>query len=235
MNDRNQPPSAAVSPAGKNTNQRPAVGDYIMKIEEVPKEVRDYAINKISPKDADGNIQKDEKGKEMRAGISTAKENGSYYGSVILNNDKFIVQAVGKDRGYAVVHPKDKVELQGPTLATLDEQKRMNGFDVQIHYTGDRAKAYPYKAKETTAEQGEKALASKAKEAMTPETLIAKAQEYAAENIKNANQRTAFLKHMEAVTQQAFQRDTAPQQQASKPAPQKAQQTPEQAGKGIER
>jgi len=230
MNDRNQTPSAD-SKAGKSTNQRPAVGDYLMKIEDVPKEVRDYAINKISPKDADGNTQKDEKGKERRAGISSAKENGSYYGPVILNNDKFIVQAVGKDRSYAVVHPKDKVELQGPTLATLDEQKRMNGFDVQIHYTGDRAKAYPHKAKETTAAQGEKTQASKPKEGMTPETIIAKAQEYAAENIKHAGQRTAFLKHMEAVTQQAFQRDTSPQKQAIKPAT----QTPEQSTKGIER
>lgn len=230
MNDRTVP-AAGESQTVKTSKQRPTVGDYLMKIEEVPKEVRDYAINKLSPADADGNRLKDAQGKEVRAGISTAKENGSYYGPVVLNNDKFIVQAVGKDQSYAVVHPKDKVELQGQTLAMLDAKKRLNGFNVQIHYTGDKAKAYPYRAKEATADKAE----AQQKEAVKPETLIAQAQQYAAENIKNANQRAAFLKHMEQVTQQAFQREGTQQQPAkSKPVPSK-EQSEKAANQGIER
>jgi len=237
MNDRTH--SAGDNAQAKQpARQRPQVGDYLMKIEEVPKEVRDYAINKISPKDAEGHPLKDGEGKDVRAGIAVAKENGSYYGPVVLNNDKFIVQAVGKDRSYAVVHPKDKVELQGSTLAMLDAKKQLNGFNVQIHYTGDKAKAYPFKPKEATAEQGQQREAAKpaekAKETMKPEAFIAQAQEYAAGNIKNAIQRAAFLKHMEAVTQQAFQPREQAAQQAAKPAPQKAQAA-QQADNSIER
>ena len=86
MNDRTIP-AGDNAPAKQPAKQRPQVGDYLMKIEEVPKEVRDYAINKLSPKDADGNRLKDDAGKEVRAGIAAAKENGSYYGPVVLNND----------------------------------------------------------------------------------------------------------------------------------------------------
>ncbi|HBN8308912.1 TPA: hypothetical protein L3685_005977 [Pseudomonas aeruginosa] len=103
MNDRTIP-AGDNAPAKQPAKQRPQVGDYLMKIEEVPKEVRDYAVNKLSPKDADGNRLKDDAGKEVRAGIAAAKENGSYYGPVVLNNDKFIVQAVGKDRSYLEAH-----------------------------------------------------------------------------------------------------------------------------------
>ncbi|EMG0636408.1 hypothetical protein V3X37_004492 [Salmonella enterica] len=239
MNDRTIP-AGDNTPAKQPAKQRPQVGDYLMKIEEVPKEVRDYAVNKLSPKDADGNRLKDDAGKEVRAGIAAAKENGSYYGPVVLNNDKFIVQAVGKDRSYAVVHPKDKVELQGSTLAMLDAKKQLNGFNVQIHYTGDKAKAYPFKPKEATADQAQgqqrdqAPKAKEAKETMKPEALLAQAQEYAAGNIKNANQRAAFLKHMEAVTKQAFEPREQAAQQAAKPAPTKAQPA-KQADKGIER
>ncbi|WP_150322269.1 hypothetical protein [Enterobacter hormaechei] len=69
---------------------------------------------------------------------------------------------------------------------------------------------------------------------MKPEALLAQAQEYAAGNIKNANQRAAFLKHMEAVTKQAFEPREQAAQQAAKPAPTKAQPA-KQADKGIER
>ncbi len=202
MNSLSTPPAPDPKETGNSAN-RP-IGNFLIKIEEVPAEVRDYAINKLSPKDANGNSIKDKQGKDVRAGISTARENGSYYGPVILNNDKFIVQAVGKDRSYAVVHPKEKVKLQGSTLTMLDSKKQLNGFNVQVHYSEGQAKAYPYKPKETildeTSKVNEKAI-------IKPEYLIAKAQEYAVSNIKHAGQRAAFLKHMEKVTQQAFQQE----------------------------
>ena len=139
MNDR-----TAGFPAGQSQRSggnSKVVGNYLHKIEEVPKEVRDYAINKLNPLDAAGERIKDAHGNNITARVSTAKENGSYYGPVILNNDKFIVQAVGKDRISAVVHHKDDVALQGASLALLDAKKTMNGPSVQVHYTGDKAKA----------------------------------------------------------------------------------------------
>jgi len=233
MNDRAiQPGNDA--PAQKPAAQaRPKPGAYLMQIDHVPAEVREYAVNKISPTDSSGNPLKDDAGKEVKASISVAKENGSYYGPVILNNDKFIVQAVGKQRNYAVVHPKDKVELQGSTLKMLDQKKQLNGFNVQIHYSGDKAKAYPFKPREATAQQEQQAPA---KEQMKPEELLAQAQEYAAKNIKNTNQRNAFMKHLEVVAKQAFDapEQAAQQKTTAKPVQQK-QRPAKQADQGIER
>lgn len=226
MNDRS-PSSADPGLTQQPPRQRPAPGDYLMNIEDVPREVREYAINRLA---AGGGGSRDD-----RPNISVARENGSYYGPVILNNERFIVQAVGKDRGSAVVHPKELVELQG-VANELNEKRRLNGFSVQVHYTGDRAKGYPYKPKEATADHGQQQESSKpaVKETMKPETVIAKAQEYAAENIKNAIQRATFLKHMEAATQLAFQPRDQQAQQATKAPVEKAQPA-KQADTGIER
>lgn len=231
MNDR-----TAGSPAG----QRPAgnskvVGGYVHKIEEVPKEVRDYAINKLNPVDAAGERLKDAQGNNITARISTAKENGSYYGPVILNNDKFIVQAVGKERLSAVVHHKEDVALQGASLAVLDAKKTMNGTNVQVHYTGEKAKAYPWADKSKQAADPARDVPEKvsqqapAKDALKPEDFMKQAADYAKENIKNTNQREAFLKHLGNVTEQAFNK----QLEATKtmPAPMQAKQ----ADSGIER
>lgn len=223
--------------AGSPAAQRPAkvVGGYLHKIEEVPKEVRDYAINKLNPVDEAGERIKDAQGNNITARISTAKENGSYYGPVILNNDKFIVQAVGKERLSAVVHHKDDVALQGASLALLDAKKTMNGTSVQVHYTGDKAKAYHWsdKSKQQAAEPS-KDVPEKAapREPMKAEDFMKQAAEYAKENIKNTNQREAFLKHLGNVTEQAFNREQ-PQPAKAKPTPAQAQE--KQADSGIER
>lgn len=157
----------------------------LLKIEDVPKEIRDFAVNKISPKDDLGNPRKDGKGKDIVASITTAKEGGSYYGQVVLNNEKFLVQVVGKDKNFAIVHPKDKIELQGANLNKLDAEKRLNNQSIQIHYKGDKAKAYSWAVnKEKTNE-------------LTPEKFIEQARQYAQNNIKNAGQRTTFINHLE--------------------------------------
>jgi len=234
MNER-----TAGSPAGQRTaSNTKVVGGYLHKIEEVPKEVRDYAINKLNPVDAAGERIKDAQGNNITARISTAKENGSYYGPVILNNEKFIVQAVGKERLSAVVHHKDDVALQGASLALLDAKKTMNGTNVQVHYTGDKAKAYHWSDKSKQAADPAKDAPEKApqhaaaKEAMKPEDFMKQAADYAKENIKNTNQREAFLKHLGNVTEQAFNKQQ-PEAVKSKPASAPAQD--KQADAGIER
>ena len=231
MNER-----TAGSPAGQRTaSNTKVVGGYLHKIEEVPKEVRDYAINKLNPVDAAGERIKDAQGNNITARISTAKENGSYYGPVILNNEKFIVQAVGKERLSAVVHHKDDVALQGSSLALLDAKKTMNGTNVQVHYTGDKAKAYHWSDKSKQAADPAKDAPEKApqqapvKEAMKAEDFMKQAADYAKENIKNTNQREAFLKHLGNVTEQAFNKQ--PEATKSTPAPVQAKQ----ADTGIER
>ena len=231
MNERTAG-SPAVQRTASNTK---VVGGYLHKIEEVPKEVRDYAINKLNPVDAAGERIKDAQGNNITARISTAKENGSYYGPVILNNEKFVVQAVGKERLSAVVHHKDDVALQGASLALLDAKKTMNGTNVQVHYTGDKAKAYHWSDKSKQAADPAKDAPEKApqqapvKEAMKAEDFMKQAADYAKENIKNTNQREAFLKHLGNVTEQAFNKQ--PEATKSTPAPVQAKQ----ADTGIER
>lgn len=200
MNDRtvNFQPS---QPQQGNANSK-VIGGYIHKIENVPKEIRDYAINKLSV-NAAGERIKDQHGNEIMARISTAKENGGYFGPVILNNEKFIVQAVGRNHLSAVVHQKSDVILKGESLALLDAKKMMNGTSLQIHYKGDKANAYHWsdKSRQISGPVQEKAPV---KEAMKAEDLMKIATDYAKENIKNSNQRAAFLKHVGSVSDLAF-------------------------------
>jgi hypothetical protein len=171
---------------------RKVAGDYVSKVEDVPKEVRDYAVNKLTPL-VDGKRVNDAQGKEIMAVVSTAKENGSYYGPVVLNNDKYLVQAVGKDRLYAIVHRKEDLTLKGSTLALLDTKKQLNGTNVQIHYTGDKAQAYPYADKSRQSDATAPAKEASARVAIKPEDFMQKANEYAKAKIKNGNQREAAI------------------------------------------
>jgi hypothetical protein len=203
-------------------------GKYLSKIDEVPKEIRDYAINKLTPLDTNGKRVKDSQGNEVTASTSAAKENGSYYGPVILNNDNYLVQTVGKDRLFAIVHEKQNVAFQGASLATLDAKKSLNGTNIQIHYTNDKAKAYPWADKSQKIESKE----SPGEKTIKPEDLMQRAAEYAKANIKNSNQREAFLKHLNNVTEQVFnkpQPEVKPHREEPKPEKDKQTET------GIER
>ncbi|MDD2468941.1 MAG: hypothetical protein PHI97_33645 [Desulfobulbus sp.] len=180
----------------ENQANNSIAGVYLMNAEDIPTELKEYAINKLNP--SENNY------------IVPAKEGGSYYGPVILNNENFIVQAVGREKNCAVVHQKDKIELKGST-SSLDEKKQLNGFNIQVHYTGDKAKAYPYKPKEKNADQEQEKPEQQQKkrtaDSITVEKIISTAQEYASKNIKNGNQRAAFLKHLEGVTLQLQQKE----------------------------
>jgi len=173
-------------------------GKYLSNIDEVPKEIRDYAINKLTPLDSGGNRIKDGKGNDVTASISAAKENGSYYGPVILNNDNYLVQAVGKERLFAIVHEKQNVAFQGAALPTLDAKKSLNSTNIQIHYTNDKAKAYPWTDKTQNVESKQEPE----EKTIKPDEFLKKAAEYAAANIKNPIQRQAFMKHLNNVTEQ---------------------------------
>lgn len=226
MNER----TSSTTPSRSQNSNVKAAGDYIHKIADVPVEVREYAINKLNPVDAAGERINDAQGNPITARISAAKENGSYYGPVVLTNDKYIVQAVGKERLSAVVHRREDVELQGASLALLDSKKQLNTMSVQTHYTGNKAKVYPWAEKNRQAT--EPAKEAPAKEAVKPEDFMQKAAEYAKANIKHAGQREAFMKHLGNVTEQAFNKEqTAQSKTQARPAP--AQE--KQADNSIER
>jgi len=210
--------------------ERAPIGEPLMKIGDVPAEIRAYAQNKLSP-------GKDDAGKDIRVNIAVARENGSYYGPVVLNGENYIVQAVGKEHNYAVVHPKENVALQGDLLNSLDANKKLNNFNIQIHYKGDQAKAYPFKPKEKEAatEQAQHGKTSKDKpHGMTPEEVLANAKEYAA-NIKNAGQRTTFLKHMEAAVAQARHAPAQEAQHQARASAPRSTQAEKQTAQGPER
>lgn len=215
MNQRTAESSGQWQNAGRNPT---VVGSYLHNIDLVPREVRDYALNKLNATQHAGNRIQDSQGKPATARISTAKENGSYYGSVILNNDNFIVQAVGRERLSAVVHHKIDVALQGASLAMLDAKKTMNGASIQVHYTGATAKAYPWADKARAGHEQDRAAPPKGqvKEPMKADEFMRQAADYARENIRNTNQREAFLKHLANVTEQAF---NTPQSEAVKTTP----------------
>ncbi|MDR0576126.1 MAG: hypothetical protein LBI87_00950 [Candidatus Accumulibacter sp.] len=196
------------------------VGNFIMRPDQVPAEIQAYVRDRLGY-DAEGNPRKDEKGEEIKPAVVPAKENGSYKGTIILNSESYIVQSVGKEARTAVVHRKDDVELVGSKLKWRDENKKLHNADVQIYYNDDKAKAYPWDKNKTLGQEAAKGAPEKP--ALKPEAVLEKAQQYAADNIKNAKQREAFLKHMENMTQQFSAQKPEPARagktEQAKPAP----------------
>ena len=183
------------------TYQRPLIGDPITDIRNVPKEIRDTAIVRAAPKNHKGEILKDDSGKPKLPQLLSAKENGSYRGPVILNSDKYLVQAVGQRNDFLILHEKGNLQLQGKVLPKLDAEKQMNGFNVQVHYSGAEARAYPY-SPEKDAEKRQQTRAEQP--SLTKEELSKQAQAYA-QTIKNAKSREAFLNHISQLSSHSFQ------------------------------
>lgn len=124
----------------KQTGGKPKPGAYIKT--QIPVEYTAYAQTKLGV-GADGQPKLGDDGQPLKIAVVPARENGSYWGKVFLNREGHLVQSVGKDQNTAVVHNKDRLELVGQRLQWLDENKRMGGTAVQIHYHGDKAKVYP--------------------------------------------------------------------------------------------
>lgn len=207
--------------------QKPVIGATITDLKDVPKEIRDTAVVRAAPKNHKGEILVGDNGKQLLPQLRSAKENGSYRGPVVLNSDNYLVQAVGEKRNFLIVHDKSNLQLQGNALPTMDAEKRLNGFNIQVHYTGREAKAYPY-SPEREAEKRRQARderAAQAPAALTKAQLAQNAFAYA-QTIKNARSREAFLNHIYQLSSQSFQKP-APQQQVQAPAKEQAQ--PEQS------
>lgn len=193
----------------KQSAPKKAAGNYLFKQDEIPVEVKAFINNRLG-NDANGNPITNDKNEPAKINIFPAKEGGTYKGTVILNNADFVVQSVGTGQT-AVVHRKSDVELQGKPLQNRDQSNSLHGADIQVFYTKDKAKAYPWNKEKDLEKKSEPGLGEKPKPAqeVSPELkaayqkqavndVLAKALEYAEQNIKNTNQRTAFIKHINA-------------------------------------
>ncbi|MBZ0134317.1 MAG: hypothetical protein K8D98_00100, partial [Rhodanobacter sp.] len=78
------------------------------------------------------------------------RRNASYKGVVLLNTPDWLIQAIGRNGSTAIIHRKADVTLIG-SLQARDRAKRLIGVSAQVHYNGDRAKAYPLNAERLPA------------------------------------------------------------------------------------
>lgn len=213
----------------EKTYTKPVIGPEITDLGKVSTDLKQDAKIKHAPKDIDGNIIRKEDGHYALPSIKSAKENGSYRGPVVLNDKDYLFQAVGKDNNFLILHEKKNLNLKGEVLPQLEAGKRMNGFNVQIHYSGKSANMYPYspekEAEKRQQARSDVARSDKASPSLTQSNFDKQVNEIA-QTIKNVKSRDAFLKHMETMRAQAFPQ----QQRETRPAsPAKEAQTTEQS------
>ncbi|MBU9681891.1 PriCT-2 domain-containing protein [Burkholderia gladioli] len=125
---------SAVPPAGDapTTDQRrfapsrPAVGEPLFTVADIPNEVRALAEHRF--------------GSPLRMG--TPRENGGPYRGEVFNTEHYLIQEVGTRS--VVFHSKTQMEFVSERLRWMDENARLNGSELQVGYEGDRARVYPW-------------------------------------------------------------------------------------------
>lgn len=206
----------------EKSSTKPEIGPEITDLSKVSTDLKGDAKIKHAPKDMEGNIIRREDGQYALPSIKSAKENGSYRGPVVLNEKDYLFQAVGKNNNFLILHEKKNINIKSEVLQQLEADKRMNGFNVQIHYSGKSANMYPY-SPEKEAEKRQQARESASKENSAPaltQSNFDKQVNDIAQTIKNVKSREAFLKHMETMREQAF---TQPQRETRQAQPVKEQ------------
>lgn len=111
-----------------------ALDDYLFEHRSIPTEIAGYAKAKLGP----------------NANIHPPRRNASYKGVILLNTPDWLIQAIGRNGGTAIIHRKADVALIG-SLQARDRAERLIGVSAQVHYNGDRAKAYPLNAERLPA------------------------------------------------------------------------------------
>ncbi|MCL4626058.1 hypothetical protein L0Z32_06465 [Burkholderia multivorans] len=101
------------------------IGNPLFDFKEVPMEIRAAAQQRF--------------GADVRMGVP--RENGLYKGEV-FNTDRYLVQEVATRS--VVFHDKQNMEFVDSRLKWCNENQRLNGAEVQVGYTGDQSKVYPY-------------------------------------------------------------------------------------------
>lgn len=130
----NHQPSMRHRPAGVGAAARPErdPADYLFHRNDIPLEVKAFALARL------GND----------AQVHPARRNGSYKGTILLNSRDWLVQALGRHMKTAVAHRKTDVMLVG-SVKWRDENRRLGGAAVQVHYNGSSGKAYPLQSEQS--------------------------------------------------------------------------------------
>jgi len=99
-------------------------GEPLGRLEDVPAEARAAAEQRF------GSIVQ----------ASVARADGSYRGEVV-SSVTHLAQCVSAAR--VVFHPKSHLEFVSDRHRWADDNARLNGSELQIHYLGDKGKVYP--------------------------------------------------------------------------------------------
>jgi putative DNA primase/helicase len=118
----------AAEPEYKAPTTYKEVGSANFEIKEVPSEIKNASIQRFG-----------KPGVEMN--VTAARANGSYRGEVMAT-DKYLAQKVG-DKSI-VIHQKNDIELVSQKHQWMAKENKLGGSDLQIHYDGEKAKAYPH-------------------------------------------------------------------------------------------
>ncbi|WP_146010178.1 hypothetical protein [Burkholderia sp. WAC0059] len=118
-------PSAPAAGTDAPAEQSRQIGNPLFDFKEVPMEIRAAAQQRF--------------GADVRMGVP--RENGLYKGEV-FNTDRYLVQEVATRS--VVFHDKQTMEFVDSRLKWCNESQRLNGAEVQVGYTGDQSKVYPY-------------------------------------------------------------------------------------------
>lgn len=120
------PPEATPSKVSAPSPSRRSAGQPLFELATVPTEIRAQAQHRF--------------GVDIRMG--TPRENGGPYRGEVFDIDSYLIQEVATRS--VVFHAKDKMAFVSDRLKWCDEHQRLNGWDLQIGYDGDRPQAYPW-------------------------------------------------------------------------------------------
>ena len=190
------PPTQA-DPSKSTQNAPQAKGAFLIPETAMTPSLRDAIHMQLQPKNADGTRKLDEQGKPALGKIVPAREDGHYRGRVLLEHSGFMVQAVGRNEEFAVVHRMRGLELQGPHLQDKARHGRMPGVNIEVHYKGEQGKVYPASEKSKEAPALTVDAVTKAVEQRVGGRVMEVAEKFA-EKIKAASTREAFLNEIRA-------------------------------------
>lgn len=121
--------------------------EYLVNLNQVDDDLKHRVSLRVTPKGIDGERLVNDKNEPVDVKVISAKQNGSYTGRIVANEQNYLIQAIGKREEFAIVHNKEQVAIQGANLKKLDKNDRLNFNAVQIHYKQDQAKMYPWDRK----------------------------------------------------------------------------------------
>lgn len=197
------PQPEAAKPDSKSV--KPLVGNQNFDLESVPNDFKELAAVKFGTQ-----------GEKMKH--SVARANGSYRGAVLVSDD-YMAQEVAKNS--VVYHRRDDIEYKNQKLEWRNKEGKLNGQNIQLHYSGSNAKAYPHdpeKGKDEPAQSSGAAGAAQPKIEAFKRMVEAQKETAKSLNFAGVDQ---FVKNLDAVTAKMLEQvnQKAPQQQQRQQAP----------------